>query len=75
VTTGLIPVPKGRFMTALTASIDETLLSSASYLGDRSLASPCSLRCVRMGRPNFLEGRAAVGKTEIAKVLSAILGR
>jgi hypothetical protein len=39
VTTGLIPVPKGRFVTALTASIDETLLSSASYLGDRSLAS------------------------------------
>jgi MoxR-like ATPase len=32
---------------------------------------------LRMGRPNFLEGGAAVGKTEIAKVLSAsaILGR
>jgi MoxR-like ATPase len=30
---------------------------------------------LRMGRPNFLEGRAAVGKTEIAKVLSAIVGR
>ena len=28
-----------------------------------------------MGRPLFLEGEAGVGKTEIAKVLSATLGR
>ena len=28
-----------------------------------------------MGRPLFLEGEAGVGKTEIAKVLSAALGR
>ena len=30
---------------------------------------------LRMGRPIFLEGEAGVGKTEIAKVLSATLGR
>ena len=30
---------------------------------------------LRMGRPLFLEGEAGVGKTEIAKVLSATLGR
>ncbi len=30
---------------------------------------------LRMGRPLFLEGEAGVGKTEIAKVLSAALGR
>ena len=28
-----------------------------------------------MGRPLFLEGEAGVGKTEIAKVLAATLGR
>ena len=30
---------------------------------------------LRMGRPLFLEGEAGVGKTEIAKVLAATLGR
>jgi MoxR-like ATPase len=30
---------------------------------------------LKMGRPIFLEGEAGVGKTEIAKVLSATLGR
>ena len=30
---------------------------------------------LRMGRPLFVEGEAGVGKTEIAKVLSAALGR
>jgi MoxR-like ATPase len=30
---------------------------------------------LRMGRPLFLEGEAGVGKTEIAKVLAAALGR
>ena len=30
---------------------------------------------LKMGRPLFLEGEAGVGKTEIAKVLSATLGR
>jgi MoxR-like ATPase len=58
------------------ASIDETLalLASAEYLADRSLATVLFL-ALRMGRPLFLEGEAGVGKTEIAKVLSATLGR
>ncbi|MGE3899758.1 MAG: AAA family ATPase, partial [Variibacter sp.] len=57
-------------------SIDATLdlLASASYLGDRSLATVLFLS-LRMGRPLFLEGEAGVGKTEIAKVLSETLGR
>jgi MoxR-like ATPase len=57
-------------------SIDATLelLGSANYLADRSLATVLFL-ALRMGRPLFLEGEAGVGKTEIAKVLSKVLGR
>lgn len=60
----------------LPASIDETvtLLSGASYVADRSLATVLFLS-LRMGRPLFLEGEAGVGKTEIAKVLAGALGR
>ncbi len=60
----------------LPGSIDETvtLLSGASYVADRSLATVLFL-ALRMGRPLFLEGEAGVGKTEIAKVLAAALGR
>jgi MoxR-like ATPase len=67
---------KGPFVTALPKSIDETLalLASARYLADRSLATVLFL-ALRMGRPIFLEGEAGVGKTEIAKVLSATLSR
>ncbi|WP_420853183.1 AAA family ATPase [Rhodoplanes elegans] len=43
-------------------------------MADRSLATVLFL-ALRMGRPIFLEGEAGVGKTEIAKVLSATLGR
>src|SRR4051812_8851853 len=58
------------------SSIDDTLtlLGSADYLADRSLATVLFL-ALRMGRPLFLEGEAGVGKTEIAKVLSSTLGR
>src|SRR5262245_19668863 len=61
---------------SLPASIDATLdlLARADYLADRSLATVLFL-ALRMGRPLFLEGEAGVGKTEIAKVLSATLGR
>jgi MoxR-like ATPase len=57
-------------------SIDETitLLSSGSYVADRALATVVYLS-LKMGRPLFLEGEAGVGKTEVAKVLSAALGR
>ena len=57
-------------------SIDETLdlLSGADYVADRALATVLFLS-LRMRRPLFLEGEAGVGKTEIAKVLAAALGR
>src|SRR5512140_1773313 len=60
----------------LPASIDETLalLAEADYLADRSLATVLFL-ALKMRRPLFLEGEAGVGKTEIAKVLAAALGR
>ena len=58
------------------ATIDEmlALLSSHDYLASRSLATVLFL-ALRMERPLFLEGEAGVGKTEIAKVLSAALDR
>jgi MoxR-like ATPase len=57
-------------------SIDETLalMRRADYIAERSLATVVFLS-LRMGRPLFLEGEAGVGKTEIAKVLAAALGR
>ncbi len=60
----------------LPASIDETLalMRRADYIAERSLATVVFLS-LRMGRPLFLEGEAGVGKTEIAKVLAATLGR
>src|SRR5258708_6061709 len=61
---------------ALPNSVDAMLelLTSRGYLAERSLATVTYLS-LRMGRPLFLEGEAGVGKTEIAKVLSAALGR
>jgi len=61
---------------ALPKSIDETheLLGSADYVADRSLATALYLS-LAMQRPLFLEGEAGVGKTEIAKVIAASLGR
>ena len=63
-------------MPALPASVDETLalLQRGDYVADRSLATALYL-ALRRGRPLFLEGEAGVGKTEIAKVLAATLGR
>jgi MoxR-like ATPase len=61
---------------AIPGSVDATLdlLTRRGYLAERSLATVLFLS-LRMGRPLFLEGEAGVGKTEIAKVLSAALGR
>ncbi len=61
---------------SLPISIDETLalLARGEYVAERSLATAVFL-ALRMGRPLFLEGEAGVGKTELAKVLSAVLGR
>ncbi len=60
----------------LPSSIDETvdLLARGAYVADRALATSVFL-ALKMGRPLLLEGEAGVGKTEIAKVLSAALGR
>lgn len=57
-------------------SVDATLdlLLTHGYLAERALATVTFL-ALKMGRPLFLEGEAGVGKTEIAKVLSAALGR
>ncbi len=65
-----------RAVPALPQSIDDTqsLLASADYVAERSLATAVFLS-LKMRRPLFLEGEAGVGKTEIAKVLAATLGR
>ncbi len=47
-------------------------LAAQRYIADRSLAVTIHL-ALQMGRPLFLEGEAGVGKTEVAKVLAAIL--
>lgn len=56
------------------ADVDEvqTVLEEHRYVADRSLAVSIHL-ALEMGRPLFLEGEAGVGKTEVAKVLAAIL--
>jgi MoxR-like ATPase len=61
---------------ALPASVDTTLelLGRGDYIADRSLATAVYL-ALKLKRPLFLEGEAGVGKTEIAKVLAATLGR
>ncbi len=60
----------------LPKTIDDTqqLLLAADYVADRSLATALYL-ALAMQRPLFLEGEAGVGKTEIAKVVAAALGR
>ncbi|WP_299427532.1 MoxR family ATPase [uncultured Shimia sp.] len=57
-------------------SIDDIqrLLVEEGYVCGRPLATVVFL-ALRLGRPIFLEGEAGVGKTEIAKALSAALGR
>ena len=63
-------------MAAIPRNIEETLtlLRQGNYIADRSLATAVFLS-LKLRRPLFLEGEAGVGKTEIAKVLSATLGR
>jgi len=52
----------------------EELLAGGDYIAGRDLATVIYL-ALQMGRPLLLEGEAGVGKTEIAKVLAATLGR
>jgi MoxR-like ATPase len=55
-------------------SAAEQLLADGDYVAGRDLATVIFL-ALQMGRPLLLEGEAGVGKTEIAKVLAATLGR
>ncbi len=60
----------------LPSNVEEThaLLRRGDYVADRSLATAVFLS-LTLHRPLFVEGEAGVGKTEIAKVLAATLGR
>ncbi|MGI9346514.1 MAG: AAA family ATPase [Gammaproteobacteria bacterium] len=57
-------------------SVEETIsrLEDCGYIAPRPLAVAIFL-AVGMNRPLFLEGEAGVGKTAVAKVLAAALGR
>lgn len=61
-------------MTALPSSVDAVAaaLAEQRYVADRELTVAVHL-ALQMGRPLFLEGEAGVGKTEVAKVLAAVL--
>ena len=56
-------------------SVDEVqaALNEQDYISERGLSVAIYL-ALKTGKPLFLEGDAGVGKTEIAKVLSAALG-
>jgi MoxR-like ATPase len=49
-------------------------LTGQHYLADRGLSTAIYL-AVSLDKPLLLEGEAGVGKTEVAKVLAALLGR
>ncbi len=55
-------------------SIDDlhAALAAQNYIAERGLSTAIFL-ALKLGRPLFLEGEAGVGKTEIAKVLAALL--
>jgi len=57
-------------------SIDQTIeqLRGKNYIADRKLATVAYL-ALKMQKPILIEGPAGVGKTELAKVASATLGR
>ena len=63
-------------MAELPATVAETarLLADQGYIADQELATTVHL-ALSMRRPLFLEGEPGTGKTEIAKVLAAGLGR
>jgi MoxR-like ATPase len=72
------PAPAGAATPAAgaPASVNELieLLARHRYLADASLGTVLFL-ALRLGKPILLEGEAGVGKTEVAKVLAAALGR
>ena len=52
----------------------QSMLVREEYVSDRALATSLFLG-LRLQRPVLLEGEAGVGKTEVAKAISAALGR
>ena len=52
----------------------QAALARRAYISDRGLATAIFL-ALKLGRPLLLEGEAGVGKTEVAKVLAALLDR
>jgi len=64
----------GVLSTARTIEDVEKLLADQRYVADRDLAVTIFL-ALALEKPLFLEGEAGVGKTEVAKVLAAGLGR
>ena len=52
----------------------QAALARYAYISDRGLATALFL-ALKLGRPLLLEGEAGVGKTEVAKVLAALLDR
>ena len=60
---------------ATPASVSEVIsgLGANGYLSDEGLATAIFLS-LTMGRPLLLEGEPGVGKTEVAKALSALTG-
>ena len=56
------------------ASIDElqSAMRQRRYIAERGLATSLYL-ALKLSRPLFLEGEAGVGKTEVAKILAALL--
>ena len=69
-------MPQSTSPPALPASIDDTgaLLRRGGYVADRALSTSLFL-ALKLRRPLFLEGEAGVGKTAVAQVLAATLGR
>lgn len=65
----------GTFLAMFPTSVTEVrdALEGEDYVADRGLAVAIHL-ALQLGRPLFLEGEAGVGKTEVAKVLSSMLG-
>jgi MoxR-like ATPase len=53
-------------------SVQQSLLDHY-YVANRGLATAIFLS-IKLGKPLFLEGEAGVGKTEVAKVLTSMLG-
>ncbi|MCW5842726.1 MAG: MoxR family ATPase [Caldilinea sp.] len=52
----------------------QAALARRAYVSERGLATAIFL-ALKLGRPLLLEGEAGVGKTEVAKVLAALLDR